>query len=321
MATIRFFGCLALLLLATARPLTAEDETKPLPYTRTSLVKARGKVYTVEGRIKIPRGVEITLQKGVVVRRKGSGKAVIEVAGSLVVHGVSGTEVKFHGVQIEPQEEVQQLHLDMCDLNNGSNVVTAKGKTTGGMVTIENCNFSGSRVELAVTSGKIKLMTVSSGSPVVLRGVDVGERKCRAQASIRTCRLNGIKIDNFDDVTLRSNLLRSQPLLFTDNRVLMFDSNRVDAGEMTFRATDPKGLKKLKFTKNDLFCLSITFFAPRDGKSRNRVILDKCYFGGTVDTDKIAEVIKDGEDDDTNGIRALVKKPMKRPHGLSVQDD
>ena len=314
-------ACLVLLVLATSRPAGAEDKTKPLPHTRTSLVKAEGKVYTVEGRITIPRGVEITLQKGVIVRRTGSEKAVIEVAGSLVVHGISGTEVKFQGVQIEPLPKVQQLHLDMCKMESGSSVIAPKDRPTSGILTIENCDFSGSRVEIAATSGKVKLMTISSGSPVVLTGVDVGDRKCKAQASVRTCKLNGIKIENFADVTLRSNLLRSSPVQFTDNRVFMFDSNRVDAGAMTFRSTEPKGLKKLKFTKNDLFCLNITFFAPRVGKSRSRVILDKCYFGGTTDPDKIAEVIKDGEDDEANGTRVLVKKAMKRPHGLSVQEN
>src|SRR5688572_11119507 len=91
----------AAMLIPAAR---AEDPAveKPFPVDRTQILSKEKSVYTVEGRVRIPKGVEISVLKEIIVKAKGSAPAVIEVEGSLTVHGVFSREVIFEDVTIEP---------------------------------------------------------------------------------------------------------------------------------------------------------------------------------------------------------------------------
>src|SRR5262245_44014468 len=66
---------------------------KPFPVDRTQIVKDG--VFVVEGRKRIPVGVEITIQKGTkIVGKEGKdGPGVLEVEGKLTVQGVYGAVV------------------------------------------------------------------------------------------------------------------------------------------------------------------------------------------------------------------------------------
>lgn len=306
-----FFG-----ILGTARAGPDAPQEKPFPTARTTIIRDTEVVYVVEGRSKIPAGVEITGQKGIHIRGKGR-EPVLEVHGSLVIHGVSGLDVLVTGVRIEPAKKVQQLHLDYCRFSAGG-VATPPDKTTSGMITIENCDFdSSASLDLAVTAGKVKLMSVLTGPVVRLRGVDVGDKPNRVYGSIRTSKLNGLVVENIGDLTVRANVLKGSPLEFRDNRTLVFDGNRVEGGTLVLEHSEPGRFKKTKFTKCDLFCERIRFFAPAHPRKSDRVILDKCWFQGETDPKAIAKIVEDASDDPANNVRVTLKKPLKRLLGLA----
>lgn len=314
----------ALLLLAPilalalgSGPVAAEPDETPLPVEKSSLLKDRDTTYVVEGRQTIPSGVEITLQKG--VRLVGRGGAVLVVEGQFVAHGISGTEISISGLRIVPGDEVQQLHLDMCDFSGGG-VVTEKDRSTDGMITLENCDFGSAPVDLAIRAGKLKVMSVQCGSVLRIRGVAPEGKRNRAEASIRTSSLRGgIEITGVEDVTMRGNALRGTTVLFKDVEKLAFDANKVESGTLAFEQSVAGRFRKTKIDKCDLLCATLRVFAPVGEKTRETVVIQKCWFGGVLDEDELAEIVQDREDDETNAVKVRIKKPSKRPIGLAAE--
>jgi hypothetical protein len=306
-----------LLAIVCEREATSRDVKEvPFPTSRTTVVRDPEVLYVVDGRQRIPPGIEITGQKG--IRLRGRNNAVLEVRGALVMHGVGGSEIQIDGVRIELPEEVQQLHLDLCKLDGGSGVVTPPDKTTSGSITIENCDFqSEPGIDIAVTSGKVKFMSLNASKPVRLRGVDINGKANKVYGSIRTCNLDSLVVENVADLTVRHCKLKGPTLKFSDNRILVFDGNRVEAATLIVEHARAGFFKKTKVTKCDLLCGTIRFFAPADPKKSDRVIFDKCWFAGEMDLEKIAEVIEDAEDDPKNNVKITLKKPMKRRHGFA----
>jgi len=309
----------ATLLLGTVAPVTAEEATqKPLPVTRTSVLRDEG-TYVVDGRQTIPPGVEITGQKG--MRIVGKNGAVLEVRGALVVHGISGKEVVISGVKIEPWESVQQLHLDNCKLE-GSSVATPEGKTTSGMITLENCNFNSSNgINLSVTKGKVLVMSVLGNAKVRLVGVDLPSGPNKVEAMVYGCKLTGaLEVELIHDLVVRSTLLEGSPMLLKGNRTLLFDSNRVQDGTLVLEQPLAGAFKGTTFTKCDLYVSALRIFAPAEPGKSDAVTLDKCWFQVGTDADAIAKVVEDAADDPKNGVKVRVKNPQERPYDF-VKDD
>jgi hypothetical protein len=305
---------------AATRPARAEDPVeKPLPLTRTTVLKDTRVVYVVDGRQTIPPGVEITGQKG--IRIQGRNGAVLEVRGAFVVHGISGTPVRISGVRIEPGESVQQLHLDYCTFS-GSHVATEEGKTTGGMITVENCSFaSGGGVRVGITRGKVGVMSVTGSTGVRIRGVDPENATNRVQAMIYGCKLtDGLEIENVYDVVVRSTLLEGSPLALRANRTLLFDSNRVASG--TLEITQPRTgeFKGTTITKCDFYMQTLRIFSPAADGASDVVALDKCWFSAGNDPDLIAKVVEDSADDPENAVKVRLKNPSDKPHNLVTDD-
>ncbi len=74
---MRVLLCAAFLCVGTSG--TEPGNERPFPIDRTQILSDEKEVYTVEGRVRIPRGVEITCQRDVHGRGTGSTPAVIEV--------------------------------------------------------------------------------------------------------------------------------------------------------------------------------------------------------------------------------------------------
>ena len=303
----------SLLLVLAADGQADEPREVPLPTTRTAVLRDTDVVYVVEGRQRIPPGVEVTGQQG--IRVKGRGGAVLEVRGALVVHGVSDNDVSIQGVTIELEDEVKQLHLDHCKLGGGSCVVTPEGKSAHGAITIENCDFdSAPGLSLALTGGKVKVMSVTTGPAVRIRGVDGEAGRNRVYAMVYGGTLTGLEVENVDDLTVRGALLKGSPLRLRDNRILVFDGNRVEGASLAFEHAEAGLFKGTQVTKCDLLCSTVRFFAPATAGKSDRVILDKCWFGGETNVDAIMKVVEDRDDDPANNVKVLVKSPTERPH-------
>ncbi len=311
------WGSIAAACLVAAAPLNAptsradEPQEVPFPTSRTTVLRDEDVVYVVDGRQRIPPGVEITGQQG--IRIQGRNGGVIAVEGALVVHGVTGNEVHIQGVRIELEDEVKQLHLDKCEIAAGSGVVTPEGKTAYGMITIENCHFEGSPgIDLSLTGGKVKVMSVLTGPTVRIRGVDADGKKNHLYGMVYNGKLTGLDVENVDDLTVRGVVLKGSPLRLAGNRTLVFDTNHVEGGVIAFEQPEAGGFRKTKITKCDFMGTTIRCFAPAGESKHDRVTLDKCFFGGEIDPDAIAKQVEDSEDDPENNVRVLVKNPSKR---------
>ena len=94
----------AILLLGFVLPVGVRAQGRgreiPFPVKKTTILRTEKVTYVVEGRQTIPAGVEITCLRDVYVVGKGKD-AIIEVKGSLKVHGVGAREVIFENVKIE----------------------------------------------------------------------------------------------------------------------------------------------------------------------------------------------------------------------------
>jgi len=157
----------AALVPGAAAPAPAADEV-PFPVSKSTILRAEGTVYTVEGRIRIPKGVEGSCQKDVHVKAKGKGAAVIEVEGQFPVHGVDLREVIFEGVTVEPAEQHGEIHLEHCIFRKGGGLATPSGKAAAGDILVQACQFKeNARVDLAVSGGTIQFL--DSGLGGVLR--------------------------------------------------------------------------------------------------------------------------------------------------------
>jgi hypothetical protein len=318
LAPLALLALLRLCPLAAAEPPAAPREI-PLPTSRTTVLKDTSVVYVVEGRQTIPPGVEITGQKG--IRIRGKDGAVLEVKGGFVVHGIAGTQVLISGVRIEPAESVQQIHLDECKMQYAT-VATAEGKTTGGMITIENCNFSSAKgVDVAMTAGKLKIMSVIGSFGARIKGVDPESGTNRVQAMVYVCKLTGgLEIENVYDVVVRSTLLGGTPMLLRGNRTLLFDSNRVSASPLVIEQPRIGEFGGTTITKCDFHMQTLRIFSPAEEGKGDVVALDKCWFSAGTDADAIGKVIEDAADDPKNGVKVRLKNPNAKPHNI-VEDD
>jgi hypothetical protein len=309
-----------LVMLAGLRAARAAPEEVPLPISKTAVLKDREVVYVVEGRVTIPAGIEITLQKG--VRLRGRGDAVLEVQGAFVAHGIKDTEIGVTGVKIVPAAGgVQQLHVDYCLFGGGAGLVTEKDEPTDGLITAENCKFSGEPgIELEMLGGKVKVMSVEMDTNLRLRAIDPPGRHNRATCDLRTSNLKGgIDVQAFSDLTVRGNILGGARAFMRDNVKLGFDGNKVHAGELVFEQSESGNFGKTKIDKCDVFSMTLRVHAPVGKKKRETVTIQKCYFSGELDVKKLEGIVQDREDDPQNAVKVLLKKPMKRPLNLAKE--
>lgn len=321
----RVVGLLGLLLALPSRPGVGDEPPKklpekPLPVERTVVVRDTDVVFVVDGRRVIPPGIELTLQKGVRVAGRNGG--VLEVQGALVAHGISGTPIVLTGLRIELAEKVQQLHLDHCDLEGASAVVTPEGKTTSGMLTLENCTLDAQPcLQIAITKGKLNLMSLQTNGKVILRAVDADGTANAALGLVYGCRIRqGLEIENFSDLTVRTSLLKGSPMRLKDNRTLLFDGNRVESSKLEIEQSKAGQFKGTKFTKCDLYGPTVRLFAPADPSLGDPVVLDKCWFEGQTDAAEIAKRIEDAADDPKNNVKAKARSPSDRPNDFVKAD-
>src|SRR5262245_35775426 len=106
--TFRLTLAMALVLASVAGSDAGETRGKPFPVNRTQIVKDG--VVVVEGRVRIPVGIEITVQKNTKVIGTGD-QPTIEVEGKLTVQGVRGEQAIFEDVTIELQPKFTELNV------------------------------------------------------------------------------------------------------------------------------------------------------------------------------------------------------------------
>lgn len=292
---------------------------KPFPVPdRSVILREEGTVYLVEGRVRIPKGIEIAVQKDVYIRARGGAPAVIEVEGDFKVHGVAAKEVIFEGVTVEPAPAFGKIHLDSCIFRKGGGLATPKDGKAEGEILVQLCKFQDrARCELAMSGTSLQVLDSSTSGPLRIRGADAPAKPNRLKAVVRGGTHQGIEARGVADLTVRLNSLRADPLVFADVPVLVFDGNKVEGKELRIEHGRAGGFARTQFMKCDLYAKALSFRAPVEAGKSDSLVLDKCWFEGVTDLAKIAERIRDGSDDPANGVKVSVQNPLERPLELA----
>ena len=324
-------GAVLVVLLAAATGAPAEGPAeKPLPVDKTTILPSGG-VYVVEGRVRIPKGIEITVQKD--TKLVGRGKdATIELVGELKIHGVADSKVLIEGVTFEVQETFGELRLDMTKVSGTSRgVVSPKGKAVDGRIMVMNTEFEGAAgLDVTMIANEVDLQRVYVRAPVRVKAVDPeGTPGNRVKLNLLNnytgpttvepgALMGGVLVQNVHEVIVRACRIGGEKASFTDCDEVTFDANQVNCASVEITRTAPGGFGKTSITKCDVRCQKIVLFAPAAPGKTEIVPVDKCWFDGETDEAAIrTKYLRDKDDDAKCGVRADVTKPMERPLELA----
>lgn len=322
MRVVPVAAALALSALA-AHPASAKDPVvaeKPFPVDRGQILREEGVTYVVEGRKRIPKGVEISCQKDVYVIGKGKD-AILEVEGSLQVHGVSSREVIFENVWIEPQAQFEELRLDKCIFRSGGGIRTIPKEGVEGRFFLENSTFSSpTSVSGTFCAGEQDLHATTFSNAVTLKAVTPkGASGNRCQLFANGCTFTGgLSVEGYSDVTIRTNTLQGAKASFKDCLKLVFDANKVESSVLEIRQSEPGRFKDARMEKCDVYTPRIVLWAPVKQGLNETLVCDKCWFKGVTDEKALrSTVFVDGDDDPKCGVRIRFQKIGEKPLELA----
>jgi hypothetical protein len=304
----------------------AADAEKPLPFDHTTILPSGG-VYFVEGRVRIPKGVEITIQKD--TKLVGHGKdAVIEVEGQLQIHGVGDSKVLVDGVTFEAQPTFGDIRLDMVKVTGTSRgIVTPKGKSADGRIFVQNTEFEGvAGLDVTMIGNEVDLQRVYVRAPVRVKGVDPegssGNKvklnllnNCSGSATVEPGALmGGIVVERVHEVVVRACRIGGEKASFSDCEMVAFDGNQVRCAAVEFKWSEPGHLGNTSITKCDVLAEKVSAWAPAAPGKIEKIPCDKCWFEGETNEKTVREkYLRDRDDDPKCGVQFDVTKLMENP--------
>ena len=306
----------SLLVAVAPAAVAGDDEPRPLPLTKSNILRSGGS-YFVEGRQEIPWAQELSVQKETRIVGRGAG-ATLVVGGALQVRGVYGKEVIFENFVIEVSEKCQRVHLDNVQLRNCA-IRTAKGKSCEARVHVETCDLDATPIDLLLTKGKVTILNSSVVCPIRLIAVPPKDKKKSAvHALFNTSNLDrDLEIKGVDDFVLRACAINGQSVVFTNCAKFTFDANVCKAPSVVFEQERSGSFKKTKIQKTDFINCKLVLKAPRNGKKKDKIPCDKCFFGGRTKKAEILERdVLDGHSDESSGAYLWLKKVNERALGL-----
>jgi len=331
-----------LLGLATGPPAGAFQDggkEQPFPVDRTQILSKEKAVYTVEGRVRIPKGVEISCLKEVTIKGKGSAPAVIEVEGSLTVHGIFGREVIFENVTVEPCPVFTQITMDMTVFRGTSGgIKTGKDQSVEGPLQLELFDFiQGASMDVAFCSGSVTLSSVCADTftkirvrktpgkeknlvRIFVRGCPQDPRvKCTPHGS-RVGLVGGLEADGGDDMTIQLSRIGG-PLCAVRNwgQRLIFDGLKINSAKVEITHEKSGQFQKVQCAKLDIYSSEVTASCPVAKGAKDTLTMDRCWFKGITDPKEVrAKILHDGSpDSETNGARIQLPKINERPLELA----
>ena len=300
----------------------------PFPVGKTQILRNEKASYWVEGRIKIPQGIEVTVLRGIQIRGKGQG-AVIEVEGELKVHGVQRREVIFENVTIEPAPVFDAIHMDQTICRGGGGIVVPKDKRARGYVLLELFDFvAPSVLELRMDGGSIELSSVCADLPVVLDAKDPADgTPNKVKFEVRGCiqeprfecqphggrvgLVGGLLASGANEMVIRLSRLGGALTSVSDWRqILIFDGNKVGSRRLEFVQPVGGRFATGQFVKCDVYSEKVKFSAPfaKQGEFEDTRV-DRWWFRGIDDPKQVLEkVVEDNGDDAENSVRIKFPK-------------
>ena len=323
---------------APAPPQDPPAKQKPLPVDKTRKLIEEGAVYTVEGRVRVPRGVEVTLFRNCRVVAAGSAPAVIEVDGGFDAIGVFGREVIFENVTVEPQAKFERIHMDMVIFRGGGGLRTPKDASVDGYILVENFDLvDGAAFDVRFHSGSVELSTVCAEAPTKIVCVNPeGSKQNKVRVFVRGCPQNpmakctphggrvgltgGLEADGGDDMTVQLSRVGGALCAVRNwGQRLIFDGMKINSTRVEITHREPGRFQRVQCAKCDVYSKEWIASAPADKVLKDTLTVDRCWFNGITDLKTIfEEVIKDGADDpEKNGVRVQIPKVNARPLELA----
>jgi hypothetical protein len=323
-----------------AAPASEEKPGKerPLPVDRTRKLIEEEAVYTVEGRVRIPRGVEVTVLRSSKIVAKGSSPAVIEVEGGFDAIGVFGREVIFENVTVEPQAKYERIHMDMVIFRGGGGFRTPKETPVEGYLLLENLDIvSGAAMDVLYQAGSVELSTVCAETPVRIRAVEKeGSSKNQVRVFVRGCPQDpmkkctphggrvgltgGLEVDGGDDVTVQLSRVGGALCAVRNwGQRLIFDGMKINSRKVEITHRKAGQFQRVQCAKCDVYSQEWLAHAPLEKGVKDTFTVDRCWFNGVTDLKEIFEkVVQDGADDpEKNGVRVQIPKVNARPLELA----
>ncbi len=318
---------------------TPAEESLPFPVDRSQILSRDKAVYTVEGRVRIPHGVEVSVQKDIIIRAKGGAPAVIEVEGSLTVHGVRQREVIFEDVTVEPCPKFTQITMDMTVFRgNTGGIMTGKDQSAEGPLQIELFDFiGGATMDVTLAAGSITLSSVCANNPIRIRTLKApGKEKSLVRVFLRGCPqdpyvrctphgsrvglVGGLEVDGGDDVTLQLSRIGGDLFAVRNwGQRLIVQGLKVNSTAVEVTHARAGQFQRVQFANCDIYSSSVTISAPPEKGVKDTLTMDRCWFKGVTDPKKImADIVKDAEDDPAkNGVKVILVKPEERAKELA----
>lgn len=315
---------------------------RPLPVDKTRKLIEEGAVYTVEGRVRIPRGIELTVLRNCKIQGTGSGPAVIEVEGGFDCIGVFSREVILENVLVEPCAKFERVHMDMAIFRGSGGIRTPKDVAVEGAFMLENFDMVGqAAMDVTLQTGNVELSSACFDNPTRIKVVTPpGKDKDQVRIFVRGCHqepmhkctphggrvglVGGFESDGGDDVTIQLSRIGGALCAVRNwGQRLIFDGNKVNSGKLVFSHRKAGQYQRVQCAKLDVYSDEVSASAPADPNLKDTFTMDRCWFKGLADPREVfAKVIKDGEDDPTaNGVRVNLPKVNTRPLELSGDHD
>lgn len=316
----------ACLLAAAPGAGAADDEAKPLPVAKTAILKSGG-TYFVEGRVRIPKGVEITVQKDTKIVGRGED-AAIEVVGALAIHGVTDGAVAIAAVTIEVQAKFESLRVDMAVFSGRSRgIVTPKDTPCDGRIVVLNTEFKETAsVDVTMSGNEVDLQRVYMAAPARVRAVDPpGSPGNRVKLNVLNCctatgigvpgaLMGGIVVERVADVTVRGTRICGDTAKFADCGAVEFDGNQVKCATLEFAQSAPGRFGRTSISNCDLLCEKIVVWSPAAPGKAESIPCDKCWFDGETNEKTVRDkYLRDKDDDPKCGVTVKLTKLMERP--------
>ncbi len=300
-------GFIALLLVAA---MAHADDAKPLPVRRSVILSSGGK-YFVEGRKELRWGQELSVQNRTKIVGRGHG-AMLVVSGALQVRGVEDREVVIEDLTIVVAERCERVHFEAVKLNRCT-IRTVKDKTCMGNVFLEECDLFETSIDLRLYKGEFTILNSKAVGAIKLIAVPKPGKRAVVKALFNTSNIDReLRVEGLNALVVRGCSLTNK-VSFLDCAKLTFDGNVVKSAAVVFEQSKAGRFKNTKLQKSDFHGTSLIFKAPRDGKKKDRIPIDKCWFGGLTKKSKIlAKYIEDGHTQTTSGVYVVFRKINKR---------
>jgi hypothetical protein len=263
---------------------------------------------------------------------RGEGGGIIEVEGQLAIVGVSNLHVTLKDVTIELQPTFTDFRTDMVDFTGKSmGVTTVQDKPSDGRLFLQNTTFEGkATVDVTFSSNEVDLQRVNAPNLVHVKAVTPAGQNanrvklnlmnnCGGTGSIVAGQLSGgLLVENVNEVIVRTNILGGPKVSFVDCGPIDFDANHVTCKTLEFTQSVAGRFKGTTITKCDVQCDKIVLAAPADPKKPEKVVCDKCWFGGETKDKAVREkFFTDHDDDPACGVTVDLTRISDKPMGLA----